>query len=106
MARIVSPCGCLCQAGASCRLVLDTPSGAAIGLRLSRGDGGCVDQPFRWCDNIGNVDPANFTLMSKAFANTVVQMAFDTKIMSASNDFVAKSKPKVTGGIARGSVAR
>jgi len=27
-------------------------------------DGGCVDQPFRWCDNIDNVDPTNFTLMS------------------------------------------
>ena len=32
-----------------------------------------------------NVDPANFTLVSKAFANTVARMAFDTKIMSASN---------------------
>jgi hypothetical protein len=69
-------------------------------------DGGCVDQPFKWCDNIHNVDPAIFTLMSKAFANTVVQMAFDIKIMSASNDFVAKSKPKVTGGVARGFVAQ
>jgi hypothetical protein len=69
-------------------------------------DGGCVDQPFRWCDNIGNIDKANLTLMSKAFANTVVQMAFDNKIMSASNDYVAKSKPMVTGGAARGSPAR
>ena len=69
-------------------------------------DGGCVDQPFKWCDNIHNVDPAIFTLMSKAFANTVVQMAFDIKIMSASNDFVAKSKPKVTEGAARGFVAK
>jgi hypothetical protein len=39
-------------------------------------DGGCVDNPFRWCDNITNVDPNNFELMSKAFANTVVRMAF------------------------------
>jgi len=39
-------------------------------------DGGCVDQQFRWCDNISNVDPNNFELMSKAFANTVVRMAF------------------------------
>jgi hypothetical protein len=69
-------------------------------------DGGCVDQPFRWCDNIANVNQANFTLMSKAFASTVVQMAFDNKIMSASNDYVAKSKPIVTGGVARGSVAK
>ena len=62
-------------------------------------DGGCVDNPFRWCDNIDNVDPANFTLVSKAFANTVARMAFDTKIMSASNDYVTKTKPtiKATG---------
>jgi hypothetical protein len=48
-----------------------------------------------------NVDPKNLTLMSKAFANTVVQMAFDNKVMSASNDYIAKSKPKVTGGASR-----
>ena len=41
-------------------------------------DGGCVDLPFRWCDNIDNVDANNFELMSKAFANTVVRMAFAT----------------------------
>jgi hypothetical protein len=64
-------------------------------------DGGCVDNPFRWCDNLDNVDPDNLTLMSKAFANTVVRMAYDTKVMSASNDYIAKSKPKVTGGVAR-----
>jgi hypothetical protein len=69
-------------------------------------DGGCVDNPFRWCDNLDNVDPDNLTLMSKAFANTVVRMAFDTKIMSASNDYIAKSKPKVTGGVARKFAAR
>jgi Zn-dependent M28 family amino/carboxypeptidase len=69
-------------------------------------DGGCVDNPFRWCDNIDNVDPDNLTLMSKAFANTVVRMAFDTKIMSASNDYLTKSKPKVTGGTSRRFVAR
>jgi hypothetical protein len=69
-------------------------------------DGGCVDNPFRWCDNIDNVDPQNLTLMSKAFANTVVQMAFDNKVMSASNDYIAKSKPKVTGEVARGTVVR
>ena len=55
-------------------------------------DGGCVDNPFRWCDNIDNVDPAGLTTMSKAFANTVVQMAFDTKVMSASNNSVIHTK--------------
>jgi Zn-dependent M28 family amino/carboxypeptidase len=48
-------------------------------------DGGCVDNPFRWCDNLSNNDPEVLTFMSKTFANMVVQMAFDTKIMSASN---------------------
>ena len=51
-------------------------------------DGGCVDNPFRWCDNLGNNDPEVLTFMSKAFANMVVQMAFDTKVMSASNNAV------------------
>src|SRR3954469_15537170 len=73
---------------------------------LGTTDGGCVDNPFRWCDNIDNVDPANLTLMSKAFANTVVQMAFDTKVMSASNDYVTKTKPKLTGAGSRARPAR
>ena len=60
---------------------------------LGTTDGGCVDNPFRWCDNWpDNVDLDNFTLMSKAFANTVVQMAFDTKVMSSSNSIVFKKK--------------
>ncbi len=75
-------------------------------LELGTFDGGCVDNPFRWCDNIDNVDPANFTLVSKAFANTVARMAFDNKVMSASNDYVAKSKPKLGGGASRKLAAR
>jgi peptidase M28-like protein/PA domain-containing protein len=60
---------------------------------LGTTDGGCVDNPFRWCDNWpANVNLDNFTLMSKAFANTVVQMAFDTKVMSSSNSIVFKKK--------------
>jgi hypothetical protein len=55
-------------------------------------DGGCVDNPFRWCDNLGNNDPAVMTFMSRAFANQVVRMAFDNKVMSASNDAVFKPK--------------
>jgi hypothetical protein len=55
-------------------------------------DGGCVDLPFRWCDNIDNVNPEGLETMSKAFANTVVQMAFDTKVMSASNNSVIHTK--------------
>jgi hypothetical protein len=55
-------------------------------------DGGCVDNPFRWCDNLSNNDPAVMTFMSRAFANQVVRMAFDNKVMSASNDAVFKPK--------------
>jgi hypothetical protein len=55
-------------------------------------DGGCVDNPFRWCDNLSNNDPNVLTFMSKAFATMVVQMAFDTKVMSASNNAVYSKK--------------
>src|SRR6266516_4647375 len=55
-------------------------------------DGGCVDNPFRWCDNLANNDPNVLTFMSKAFATMVVQMAFDTKVMSASDNTVFKKK--------------
>ncbi len=43
-------------------------------------DGGCVDNPFRWCDNLSNNDPAVLTFMSQAFANTTVRMAYDTSV--------------------------
>jgi Zn-dependent M28 family amino/carboxypeptidase len=72
---------------------------------LGTTDGGCVDNPFRWCDNIDNVDPNNFTLVSKAFANTVVRMAFDTKIMSSSSDFNSKA-PKDKASTSRRFVAK
>jgi hypothetical protein len=62
-------------------------------------DGGCVDNPFLWCDNLSNNDPKVLTFMSKAFADMVVRMAFDTKVMSASNDYVAK--PKLGPGASR-----
>ena len=39
-------------------------------------DGGCVDNAFRWCDNISNNDPAVMTFVSRAFASATVQMAF------------------------------
>jgi hypothetical protein len=55
-------------------------------------DGGCVDNPFRWCDNLSNNDTTVLTFMSKAFANTVVRMAFDTKVMSSSNSIVYRPK--------------
>jgi Zn-dependent M28 family amino/carboxypeptidase len=40
-------------------------------------DGGCVDNPFRWCDNLDNNVPEVMTFMSRTFANMVVRMAND-----------------------------
>lgn len=68
-------------------------------------DGGCVDNPFRWCDNLSNNDPAVLTFMSKAFATMVVQMAFDTKVMSASNNTVYSKKLPIAGEAGRRFVA-
>jgi Peptidase family M28/PA domain len=61
-------------------------------------DGGCVDLPFRWCDNIDNVDPNNFELMSKAFADMVIRMAMDANFTASG---ASRHKP-VPGGDARG----
>lgn len=44
-------------------------------------DGGCVDNPFRWCDNLSNNDPNVMTFISRGFANMVVQMAFDKTVL-------------------------
>lgn len=46
-------------------------------------DGGCVDNPFRWCDNLSNNDPVVLTWMSKTFANMVGHMAYDTQVFSS-----------------------
>jgi Peptidase family M28/PA domain len=69
-------------------------------------DGGCVDNPFLWCDNLSNNDPNVLTFMSKAFASMVVQMAFDTKVMSASNSVVYKKKLPIAGEVARHSAVK
>jgi Zn-dependent M28 family amino/carboxypeptidase len=60
-------------------------------------DGGCVDLPFRWCDNLENNDFGVMTFMSKTFANMVANMAFDKQIMSASGNYKA-GPPKASGG--------
>ncbi|MFC5185952.1 M20/M25/M40 family metallo-hydrolase [Actinomadura harenae] len=58
-------------------------------------DGGCVDNPFRWCDNLANNDPKVLTFMSKGFAGMVVNMAFDTKVLgAAANPRVHPLAPK------------
>src|SRR3954466_8708618 len=64
-------------------------------------DGGCVDNPFLWCDNLSNNDPQVLTFMSKAFANEVARMASDTKMGSTNNDTAAQAT--VQGGHSRHS---
>jgi len=59
---------------------------------LGSSDGGCVDNPFRWCDNLNNNDPRVLTFISKAFANTVVRMAFDKTVMSGSTTAAKKAR--------------
>ena len=56
-------------------------------------DGGCVDNPFRWCDNLSNNDPNVLTFMSKAFADMTVRMAYDTSVVWAGEQV---HKPKGT----------
>ena len=53
-------------------------------------DGGCVDNPFRWCDNLSNNDPSVLTFMSKAFADMTVRMAFDKSVVWAGDNAAHK----------------
>jgi Peptidase family M28/PA domain len=65
-------------------------------------DGGCVDNPFRWCDNLSNNDPNVLTFVSRGFANMVVNMAFDTTVLTRSGKPTHKPVPPVAqaGGAA------
>jgi hypothetical protein len=49
-------------------------------------DGGCVDNPFRWCDNLSNNDPEVLTWMSKTFANMVGHLAYDTQVFDSTKN--------------------
>src|SRR5215470_19591936 len=69
-------------------------------------DGGCVDNPFLWCDNLPNNDKTVLTFISKAFATMVVQMAFDTKVMSASDNTVYKKTLPIAGETSRRFAAK
>jgi hypothetical protein len=69
-------------------------------------DGGCVDNPFRWCDNLNNNDPNVLTFISKGFANMVVQMAFDTTVVGGSKHPAAKHNLSVVPEADRHSVAK
>ena len=57
---------------------------------LGTSDGGCVDNPFRWCDNLDNNDPEVMTFMSRTFDNMVIRMAMN-------NDFTGPNKAKERG---------
>ncbi|MDX6665078.1 MAG: hypothetical protein QOG68_1284, partial [Solirubrobacteraceae bacterium] len=74
---------------------------------LGTTDGGCVDNPFLWCDNLlNNNDPKVLTFMSKAFANTVVRMAFDNNVMSSSDNAVYKQRMASTSSTSRRFVTK
>lgn len=47
-------------------------------------DGGCVDRPFLWCDNLSNNDPVILTTVSKAFASVVFSLANDATLARSS----------------------
>jgi hypothetical protein len=76
-------------------------------------DGGCVDNPFRWCDNLSNNDPEVLTWMSKTFANMVGHMAYDTQVFTSSqnggghlkNNLAAPNGAAPKGLSSRGQVA-
>ena len=59
-------------------------------------DGGCVDNPFLWCDNLDNNDPWVLTTMTRDFATMVLRMAFDTKVMSSSASVVYNKKTAIS----------
>jgi hypothetical protein len=67
---------------------------------LGTTDGGCVDNPFRWCDNWpDNVDADNMTLMSHAMADMVIREASNTKIASnSSNGAIYSPKSGIDDG--------
>ncbi len=51
---------------------------------LGTSDGGFVDRPFLWGDNLGNNDPQVLTKVSKAVASVVFKLANDASINSSS----------------------
>jgi hypothetical protein len=64
-------------------------------------DGGCVDNAFLWCDNLNNNDFKVMTFMSRGFANMVLRMAFDTKVMSSSSSVVYKKRLPIAEEVSR-----
>jgi hypothetical protein len=68
-------------------------------------DGGCVDLPFRWCDNLSNNDPTVLTFMSRGFAQMVIHMAFaDLAAIDAATSTAAAPAERTAhaaGGVSR-----
>jgi len=46
-------------------------------------NGGCVDQPRRWCDNLSNNDPFVLEFVSRATASVAFSLANDTTLAAA-----------------------
>jgi hypothetical protein len=70
-------------------------------------DGGCVDNPFRWCDNLSNNDPEVLTWMSKTFANMVGHMAYDTQVFNSTQNgggHIKKNPASPKGASQKGAV--
>jgi hypothetical protein len=55
-------------------------------------DGGCVDNPFRWCDNLSNNVPEVLTFMSRTFGNMVVRMAMNNQFPGHSQQRLARAR--------------
>lgn len=64
-------------------------------------DGGCVDTPFKFCDNLSNNDPNVLEFISRTFAYSVVQLTFDNKLKSASNNAVIKPNFDISNDVGR-----
>jgi uncharacterized pyridoxal phosphate-containing UPF0001 family protein len=69
-----------------------------------------VDNPFRWCDNLNNNDKNVLTFVSKAFAASTIQMAFNKSVMWAGENATQtngarKQALRKTAKIRRGSIA-
>ena len=69
---------------------------------LGTSDGGCVDNPFRWCDNLSNNDPNVMTFMSRTFGNMVIRMAFDNQFSGRNQKRLGRARAAMR---ARSSVA-
>jgi Zn-dependent M28 family amino/carboxypeptidase len=74
-------------------------TGPFEGIGLS--PAGCVDNPFLWCDNLSNNDFDVMQFMSRGFANMVLTMAFDTKVMSSSSSVVYKKRLPIADEVSR-----